>query len=193
MIRPYFSSFRFSGLILIFTIAFTTMGSRPDAEEINWIPLEEAFLKNEKKPKKILVDIYTVWCGPCRRMNSETFHHPYIVSYVNKHYYPVKFNAEGNDTIELSGQVLINRNYQSERATTRNGTHDFTRAVAPVQGRIAYPTIAFFDENNNLIQPVQGMLMPQAFEPILAFFAEDGYKSVPWPEFQAGFESKINP
>jgi thioredoxin-related protein len=184
---------RTGGLIFVFTLAFTAMGSRPDPATIQWVSMQEAFEKNLKKPKKIMVDIYTVWCGPCRRMNSETFHHPYIVDYVNKHYYPVKFNAEGNDTVEYRGQVLINRSYNPERASTRNGTHDFTRAFAPVQGRVAYPTIAFFDEQNNLIQPVQGMIMPAGFEPILAFFAEDAYKSVPWPDYQAAFKSKIQP
>ena len=44
------------------------------AQEINWMTFEEAIALQKKNPKKIMVDMYTVWCGPCKLLDRNTFH-----------------------------------------------------------------------------------------------------------------------
>ena len=90
-------------LSFILIASFSFSGFAPKDGKINWLSMEEALAMNEKKPRKMLVDVYTNWCGPCKRMNSTTFVHPFIVDYVNDNYYAVKFNAEGIDTIQFKG------------------------------------------------------------------------------------------
>ena len=34
--------------------------------EIQWISFEDAQKKMASNPKKIFVDVYTYWCGPCK-------------------------------------------------------------------------------------------------------------------------------
>ncbi|MGB0480560.1 MAG: M48 family metalloprotease, partial [Flavobacteriaceae bacterium] len=34
--------------------------------EINWLTMNEALAKQKEQPKKIMIDMYTVWCGPCK-------------------------------------------------------------------------------------------------------------------------------
>ena len=36
------------------------------AQDINWVRLEEAVKLQKKNPKKIMIDMYTKWCGPCK-------------------------------------------------------------------------------------------------------------------------------
>ena len=55
--------------------------------------------KNE--PKKIFMDVYTKWCGPCKLLDRKTFANPYVAAYVSEHYYAVKFDAEGQETINF--------------------------------------------------------------------------------------------
>ena len=64
------------------------------AQEVNWLTLNEAFEAQKIQPKKILIDVYTVWCGPCKLLDKNTFGHPGVAEFINDHFYPVKFNAE---------------------------------------------------------------------------------------------------
>lgn len=158
------------------------IGVAQDAD-INWLSLEEVEKRMEKEPRKVMIDVYTEWCGPCKIMNRTTFKDPKVVNYLNEHYYAVKFNAEGPDAVTFLGQTYTNEGYDPNRRG-RNSTHDLTRAIAPVNGRIAYPTIVYLDEDFNLLTPVQGLQRPAQILPILSFFAEDAYKEQTWEEYQ---------
>ncbi len=50
------------------------------SETIRWISFEEAMKLNKKKPKMVFVDIYTDWCGWCKKMDAETFADPAIAA-----------------------------------------------------------------------------------------------------------------
>lgn len=152
------------------------------AEEIQWVTLAEAEKLMAKEPRKVLIDVYTEWCGPCKMMNNTTFKDPGVVNYINKNYYAVKFNAEGPDVIEFKGNTYKNDQYDPAKAKMRNGTHDLTRAIAPLNGRIAYPTIVYLDENFQILTPSQGLLQPAQIMPFLTFFGDDIYLEKTWEE-----------
>lgn len=150
---------------------------------VKWYSLEEAMALNAKQPKKIIMDVFTDWCGWCKTMDKNTFSDPYIAQYLNENFYPVKFNAEGTNDITYKGKVYKNRG-QGQRSA-----HDL--AIALLQGRLSYPTIVFMDSDNNLITYISGYLTPDQIEPILAYIAQDGYKKEKWEDFRAKFVSKI--
>jgi len=156
-----------------------------DEKSINWISIEEAEKLVKENPKKIFVDIYTDWCGWCKRMDANTFSHPDIVDYINTNYYAVKLNAEQTEPITFMGNEYINEN-----PTGRRSSHNFARAV--LQGRMSYPSVAFFDEELRLITAIPGYREAQQFEPILVFFNDDHYMTQPnLDEFIQSFEGKI--
>ena len=144
------------------------------AQEINWMTFEEALKAQKKKPKKIMMDVYTNWCGPCKKLDKETFHNKDVVDYVNKNYYAVKFNAEGNSTVNYQGKKYINPNYKEELKNRRNSVHELSRTL----GIRAYPTIVYFDEEGNKIQPIKGYMKPQQIELYLKLFHTDAYKNI---------------
>ena len=68
---------------------------------------EEAVERCAKEPKMVFIDVYTDWCGWCKRMDQSTFANPVIAQYMNDHFYAVKFDAERQDTITFQGHQFV--------------------------------------------------------------------------------------
>lgn len=156
--------------ILIFLILST--GSL--SAQVKWYSLEEALEAQKTEPRPIMLDAYTVWCGPCKLLDKNTFGNKDVIQYLNQHYYPVKFNAEGNEEIQFQGQSYSNPNYDPKRATSRNATHTFTRYL----GVSGYPTLVFFDESGNFITPIVGYLTPTQIEIYLKLIHTKDYQNI---------------
>ncbi len=171
-----------SRIALMFTLCLTTTFAVAQTS-VNWVTMEEAQELMKTKPKKVIVDVYTSWCGPCKMMMSSTFTNPFVVKYLNDNYYAVKFNAEGPDPVTFRGTEYTNASYDPNRRG-RNGTHDLTRAIAPVNGRIAYPTLVYMDEDFNILSPVQGFMKPADLEPILKFLGSEAYKNAAFQDWK---------
>jgi len=64
--------------ILLFFLALNLvfLGTAQAQEQIQWMKFEEAIAANANNPKMILVDVYTDWCGWCKKMDKETFTDP---------------------------------------------------------------------------------------------------------------------
>lgn len=172
--------------LTIFTFsAMLYAGGENHDSQINWISIEEAEELTKETPKKIFVDVYTDWCGWCKRMEANTFSHPYIIDYINENFYAVKLNAEQDEPIVFRGVEYVNENPGGRRST-----HNF--AMALLQGRMSYPSVAFFDEELNLITAIPGYRDPKAFEPLLVFFHKDIFMDQPnLDEFISNFEGNI--
>ena len=63
-------------------------------DQIQWMKFEEAIAANAKNPKMILVDVYTDWCGWCKKMDKDTFTDPKVIAHFQENFYAVKLNAE---------------------------------------------------------------------------------------------------
>ncbi|MEO6348833.1 MAG: thioredoxin fold domain-containing protein [Aquaticitalea sp.] len=160
-------------LFILFAMALLVSGNSI-AQEIKWLNFEEALTLQKKKPKKIMMDVFTSWCGPCKMLDKNTFHNPDVVKYVNDNYYAVKFNAEGNDVLKYKDVTYTNPGYKGEMASQRNGVHDLTRFL----GVNAYPTVVFLDEKGDFISPIRGYQTPQQLELYLKMFKDDKHKEM---------------
>lgn len=166
-----------------------TTNSFAQHEAIQWMSVEEVQEAMKKEPRKVMIDVYTQWCGPCKMMMKNTFTDQEVINYINQNYYAVKFNAEGQESITFLGTEYGNPQYDPNRGSGRNGTHEFTMAVAPVNGRIAYPTIVYMDENFTILSPVQGYLQPNQILPILHYFGDNAYLDQSWSDYSTLFQN----
>jgi thioredoxin-related protein len=149
--------------------------------KIKWLDFEEAVALNKKKPKKMFIDMYTDWCGWCKKMDAATFINPVVVEYMNENYYAVKFNAERKDTVVYKGTKYVNPNPTGQRSS-----HQL--AMELLSGRMSYPSFIFLDENLDKITTVPGYRKAPEFESILHYIGENAYKDRKWEEFNQSFK-----
>lgn len=142
--------------------------------KINWVTIEEAIELQKTAPKKIFMDVYTNWCGPCKMLDKNTFANEDVANYVNENFYAVKFNAEGNTAVRYKDKTFGNPDYDPTKANRRNSAHEFSRFLKVR----AYPTMVFFDEEANYITPISGYLKPQQLEVYLKLFQSDKHKEM---------------
>ena len=145
-----------------------------DPDGIQWMSFEEAVKLSQTKPRKIFIDVYTSWCGWCKKMDASTFKDPEVIKYINENYYPVKLNAETKDTIRFRDQEF---KYVADYKANE-------LAVSLLSGKMGYPSYVLLDEQFGLLtNPVQSYLVKEELMPIIIFYGSNIYKSKTWEEY----------
>ena len=168
-------------LSLMALIAFAyTANAAPPSKKIKWYTLEEAIEAAQKSPKPILIDMYTDWCGWCKKLDADTFSHDGIAQYINSNFYPVKFNAEQKEAVTYLG-----KEYKP------NGERTHPLALTLTGGRLSYPMLLYMKADGTVITAVPGYTTPQQLEPILHFIATRAYEAQEWEVYSKNFKSEF--
>ncbi len=167
-------------LFFIFVLFVSTASLVLAQNPVKWYSFEEAIELQKVEQRKIVIDVYTEWCGWCKRMDKSTFQKTHIANYLNEKYYPVKLDAEQKAVINFAGQKFSFIEQGKGRSY-----HEF--ALAVTKGQLSYPTLVFIDESMNIIQSIPGFRTAQEFETIMTYFGENNHKEVPWSSYQADY------
>lgn len=156
-------------LLLLFGITSCTAQPAKDDNSsmlppgIQWMGFEEAVKKSESDKKKIFIDVYTDWCGWCKRMDATTFNNDTVIDYMNQNYHAVKLNAESRDTIRFRDQVFVFRpEYKANEI-----------ALSLLSGKMGYPSFVVLDENFSMLNVIAGYQTPEQLLPALQHFAQN--------------------
>ena len=116
-------------LLVMLLVAFLPMDS-VGQDAINWVSIEEAEEKAAEDGKKILVDMYTDWCGWCKRLSAAVFNQEEFKEWA----------AENVILLELDfpKRKQIPEKYRQQNASLQQAFQ--------VRG---YPTVWVFELNNN--------------------------------------------
>lgn len=144
-----------------------------EKSSIKWISINEAEKLAQDQPRKIIVDIYTDWCGWCKRLDATTYKDPQVVDYINKNFYAVKFNAELKDKISFKG---TDYSYDAQRRVN-------TLSQILMANSTGYPTTTFLDEKLNVLSAVPGFQKADMMVSILKYFGENTYLKTDWNSY----------
>ncbi len=121
----------FVALFAIAMVAFTFKQTPKATKGVNFFhgTFKEALAKAKKENKLVMMDCYTVWCGPCKMLKSKVF------------------TDKGLGDVMNSKYVCIAVDYE-------NGEGPAIAEKYPVEG---FPTLFFMDANGKVKKKVVGV------------------------------------
>ena len=66
--------------LILFFVSFNLFTNIVFSQNIQWMSLKEARAAQKINPKKIFMDVYTSWCGPCKLLEKNTFQNRFLLS-----------------------------------------------------------------------------------------------------------------
>ncbi len=141
--------------ILVAVMAFFVITAfKADNTEVKWMDFNEGYALAKKKNKIMLVDVYTEWCGWCKKMDRDAYAKPAISQVLNTDFISVKFNPEiTNVTYSYEGKI-----YTGEQLAGVISNYQIS----------GYPTTIFIYPKQKKSEVVVGYKNAEQMAPILA-------------------------
>ena len=137
---------------------------------LSWRGWDRGLTEARAAGKPVLVDVYTDWCGWCRRMDADVYARPEIRDYLSRKFVTVKIDAEATDAAHYDGRVFT------------------SRSLAARLGVSSYPTTLFLRPAGDRPVSVPGYLDAEHFMIVLRYVAEGHMDAgVPFQEFVKRF------
>ncbi len=129
------------------------------ADSIKWYSYEQGRSLARDKGLKVIVNFYADWCHYCKKMEKETFADPAVISYVNRHFVPIRINSDKEKKLASSFRVR------------------------------SLPATFFIAEDGAKIGQLPGYVPPQNMLILLKYIGTDSYRSMSLRDFASRHKS----
>jgi len=151
-------------LTLVFVSPFALGGEK---ERLQWMSFDEGLATAKKSNRKILIDVYTDWCGWCKKMDKDTYTEERVSEYLSKNYVVIKLNAESSNKLSFQGKPYTEQELSGAFGVT------------------GYPTTIFLSSAGDPITLVPGYSDAKRFSDIITFIGGDHYLTTKFDDYVA--------
>jgi len=139
--------------MLLLPLVVATAPAAPGAGP-RWLEWNAGLKQAAASHRPVLVDVYTDWCGWCKRMDRDVYARPEIRDLLAQRFVTVKLDAESSDPATYEGRE-------------QNG-----RALAARFRVSGYPTTVFLRENGEHMVNVPGYVPADRFILLLRYIGD---------------------
>ena len=154
-------------LAVVLLCAFAAPGRGGDSE-VAWKGWDAGLRQARQLKRPVLVDVYTQWCGWCKRMDRDVYARPEVRDYLNRRFVTIKLDAEASEPASYDGRAFTSRSLAAHFRVT------------------GYPTTLFLRSDGEHLVNVPGYVPADKFLLVLRYVG-GGYmdRGVPWEDFKA--------
>ena len=121
---------------------------------VRWRSWNEGLREAAASNRPVLVDVYTDWCGWCRRMDRDVYARKDVEAYLSKRFVPIKLNAESRTSASYQGKAQT------------------LRSIALRFGVSGYPTSVFLRPDGQHLGNMDGYIPADRFLLILRYIGD---------------------
>jgi len=154
-------------LILISTGGFFSSADAQITKEVSFriMELEEAMETAKLEDKKVLLDVFAVWCPYCRKMHSDVYPNESVSEAVNDHFILVHIDIESEEKV-----TFLDKNITQKQFATALRSQ-------------STPTTYFMNHDGEILGHQPGLLSAEVFESLLRYIGSDAYLDQSFEEF----------
>ena len=136
------------------------------ASGVTWRSWDRGLEEARAAGRPVLVDVYTDWCGWCKRMDRDVYARADVRDYLGRRFVTVRLNAESGESVAWQGRRMN------------------ARALASGFQVTGYPTTIFLRANGEHLVNVPGYLPADRFL-LLVRYIGDGHmdRGEGWEEY----------
>ena len=158
-------------LLFLLPAALLVTGAAPAGAApggVSWVAWDTGLQQARQRQKPVLVDVYTQWCGWCRRMDRDVYTRDEVRDYLSQKFVTVKLDAEEPEAARYDGKAFTSRTLAAYFRVT------------------SYPTTLFLKPDGEHLVSVPGYVEPEKFLLLLRYIG-DGHleRGVTWEDYIA--------
>jgi len=154
---------------------FSQKKATPAKTELRWTNLETAMKNAAEQDKPVMVDVYTDWCGWCKKMDKDVFNHPDVAEALDRMFTLAKVNGESRESVTYKNQK----------------TDGF--GIVQGFGIRGYPALIFLDSKGDMLTLIPGYVDAENFLPIVEFLGGKHYEKMEWEQYLAEYTASKTP
>ena len=157
--------------------------------EVEWHSFDDGVEAAQTQGKHIMVDVYTDWCGWCKKLEKETYADYAVREVLSESYVSVKLKGDSGKKLKVKGQpsqygsqTLLQFVATEEAGISEQG---LTRGVLKITG---YPTILFLSPDGRMITKLPGFHDAKSFVNIINYIKDDLYEVMTFDDYLKSLE-----
>ncbi len=146
----------------------TLLALATPARAVDWRSWDDGLARAKSGKRFVVVDVYTDWCGWCRRMEADVYARRDVSEYLASKFVTVKLNAESGELVHVGERSMSARTLASQYRVT------------------GYPTTIFLTPDGERLANLPGYVPADKFLLMLRYIG-DGHmdRGEKWEDFVA--------
>lgn len=130
---------RFLAVGLLICICLISCGvakkSSVTASKVEWVDFTTGYVSAKESGKILLVDVYTDWCGWCKKMDRDTYTDSAVIQTLHAEYVCVKLNPEKAINYTMEGKTYSALQIKNLLSENRRNGYPSTYFMKPAKAK----------------------------------------------------------